>query len=68
MGKAARKGQHGGRRKGAGRPPTMKDPVMLSLRVERGLFDTLGELAGDRGVSAYVRELLRRHVRSKGGH
>ncbi len=38
---------------------------MLSLRVERGLFDTLGELAGGEGVSAYVREVLRRHVRSK---
>ncbi len=38
---------------------------MLSLRVERELLDKLVLLAGDEGVSAYVRAVLRRHVRSK---
>ena len=38
---------------------------MLSLRVERELFETLRNLAGDAGVSNYVRELLRRHARAK---
>ena len=63
MAKRARKGQLGGRREGAGRPPFLEDGVRLSLRVERELFEALGRLAGDDGVSAYVRGLLRRHVK-----
>ncbi len=65
MAKSARKAGHGGRREGAGRPAALKDAVMLSLRVERDLLDALGKLAEDEGVSAYVRGLLQRHVRSK---
>ena len=38
---------------------------MLSFRVERELVSALEEFAGPRGVSAYVREILHRHVRSK---
>ncbi len=65
VGKVRRKTGHGGRRKGAGRPAQMKNAEMLSLRVERELLDKLAHLAGDEGVSSYVRAVLRRHVRSK---
>ena len=44
----------------------MKNAEMLSLRVERELLDKLALLAGDEGVSSYVRAVLRRHARSKG--
>ena len=65
MAKKPGKGQHGGRRAGAGRPPIIKDAVMLSLRIDLVLLEDLQELAGEEGVSGYVRGLLRRHVRSK---
>ena len=65
MGKRARKGQRGGRREGAGRPPTLVDPAMLSFRVERELVEALSELAGGKGVSTYVRDVLERHVRAR---
>ena len=44
----------------------LEDAVMLSLRVEHSLLRKLHELAGEEGVSAYVRGLLRRHVKAKG--
>ena len=62
---ALKKSKRGGRRVGAGRPPLMTDSVMLSLRVERDLFDELGDLADEQSVSSYVREVLRRHVKRR---
>ncbi len=40
---------------------------MLSLRVEASLLRNLSELAGEESVSAYVRGVLRRHVKAKAG-
>ena len=64
-----KKAQHGGRRRGAGRPPTLRDPIMLNVRIDGEVFDHLGQLADAAGqsLSEYVRRLLKRHIDRKGG-
>ena len=59
----------GGQREGAGRKPVLRDPVMLTLRVDGEVFDQLGELADEAGVSRsdYVRRILTRHTSRRRG-
>ena len=64
---AKRKRTHGGKRKGAGRPAILSDSVKLSVRVERKDVDELARLAGDQGVSAYVRKVLDEHLKRRRG-
>ena len=58
----------GGQREGAGRKPVLRDPVMLTVRVDGEVFDRLGELADGAGlsVSEYLRRLLGRHTSRSG--
>jgi hypothetical protein len=65
MGK--KKSQRGGRRKGAGRKPTVLDPVKISFLVEREDADALDQFARRKGVplSEYARRLVHRHVERK---
>lgn len=57
-----RKGTWGGRRKGAGRPPVLGDPVDRWIRLERTDAEAAEELAANRGIS--LSELMRRALRS----
>jgi hypothetical protein len=64
-----KRGQHGGRRPGAGRPRELDDLVAMRVLVEREDRDALNDLAAEKGVSAMglvrraIRQLLRRHGR-----
>ncbi len=64
---AKRRGTHGGKRKGSGRPAILSDSVMLTIRAERKDVDELARLAGDQGVSAYVRSVLAEHLKRRRG-
>jgi hypothetical protein len=44
-------GKRGGKRPGAGRPPTLKDPVRFILSIERTEIDALEEIAKERDQS-----------------
>ena len=57
----------GGYRKGAGRKPTLHDPITLTVRIDGDDFDALEGLAEAEDVvlSDYVRRLLKRHIASK---
>ena len=55
------KGTRGGWRPGAGRKPTLKDPVSFTGDIERGDMDTLEAIAEERGVS--VASLMREAAR-----
>ena len=59
-----KKSKRGGRRPGAGRKPTLKDPVTLSIKIEAEVSDALVELAENEGVtySEYIRYVLATHV------
>ena len=57
-----RKGTWGGRRKGAGRPAVLSDPVDCWIRLERTDAEAAEELAANRGIS--LSELMRRALRS----
>ena len=67
---ARTKGKQGGWRPGAGRKPTLRDPVSFTLHVERADVETLEAIAEERGVSvasvmrtalsAYVKRSKRR--------
>jgi hypothetical protein len=61
------KRQRGGARVGAGRKPTLRDPVTLSVRIEATDSDALVQLAEAAGVSFsdYVRRVLMAHVRNE---
>ena len=61
-GLARKKGTWGGRRKGAGRPAVLKDPVDRWVRLERGDAEAAGKVAAKRGIS--FSELIRRALRS----
>ena len=65
-----KKSTRGGRRPGAGRKPTLKDPVTLSVKIESWVSDALVELAEASGVtfSTYVREVLASHVSRETDH
>ena len=53
-----KRGGWGGPRKGAGRPPVLKDPVDRWVRLEREDAETAEQLARERGIS--FSELVRR--------
>ncbi len=57
----------GGYREGAGRKPTLRDPITLTVRINGEDFDALEGLAEAEDVvlSDYVRRLLKRHIASK---
>lgn len=46
-----RKGTWGGRRPGAGRKPTLRDPVSFTGDLERADMEALAEIAEQQGVS-----------------
>ncbi len=54
----------GGKRPGAGRKPTLKDPVRFTGDVERPDVDALEAIATERGVSvaSLVRSAVHAHV------
>ena len=56
---------HGGRRKGAGRPSIIRQPVKLSLTLEQTTLDGLVRLAARDGLplAVYVRQTLAKLVR-----
>ncbi len=62
-----KKNGRGGYREGAGRKPTLRDPVRLTVSIDGEDFDTLVGLAEAEDVvlSDYVRRLLKRHSASK---
>ncbi len=55
---------HGGRRKGAGRPSILDEPVKLSFTLEQATLDGLIGLAAreDLPLAVYVRRTLAQHV------
>jgi hypothetical protein len=57
---ARRKGTWGGRRIGAGRKPTLRDPVSFTGDLEQADLQALAEIAEQRGVS--VASLVRTAV------
>jgi hypothetical protein len=57
---ARRKGTWGGRRAGAGRKPTLRDPVSFTGDLEQVDLQALAEIAEQRGVS--VASLVRTAV------
>ncbi len=62
-------GKRGGKRPGAGRPPTLNDPVRFLVTFESAEIDALEEIARERGqsiaslVRSAVTALLRRRRR-----
>ena len=54
----------GGSRRGAGRKPTLKEPVSFTGDVERAEMDVLEEIAEERGVSvaSLVREAVAAYI------
>ncbi len=65
--KSRKRNGRGGYREGAGRKPTLRDPITLTVRIDGKDFDALGGLADAEDVvlSDYVRRLLKRHIASK---
>ena len=63
-----RKAQHGGARRGAGRPREFEDKQQLIVVVQRAEAEAVWDLAdaADETVSAYLRRLVQRHLRAKG--
>ena len=64
-----KKGQHGGRREGAGRPRELDDPVQRWLQFERTELKAAERYARERGLSfaELVRRALRTYMRSRKG-
>ena len=62
-----RKGSWGGRRPGAGRKPTLKEPVSITGDLERADAEALEAIAEDRGVSvaSLVREAVAAYLRRR---
>ncbi len=46
------KGKRGGKRPGAGRPPTLSDPVRFIMTIERTEIEALEEVAEERGAKS----------------
>ncbi len=59
------KGKRGGKRPGAGRPPTLKDPVRFIMTIERTQIEALEEIAEERGqtIASLVRSAVRVFLR-----
>lgn len=58
-----RKRTHGGRRKGAGRPPHDEHTIGKTLRMFQAEWDKVKQLAEQQGIS--VNEFIRRLVKDK---
>ena len=58
-------GKHGGKRAGAGRPPVLRSPTLIVLRLEERDAARLAAAAEKRGatVSELLRSLIRRFLR-----
>ncbi len=61
------KGKRGGKRPGAGRPPTLKDPVRFILSIERTEIEALEEIAQERdqSIASLVRSAVTAYLRRK---
>jgi hypothetical protein len=61
------KGKRGGKRPGAGRPPTLKDPVRFLVTFERTEIDALEEIAreGDQSIASLVRSAVTAYLRRR---
>jgi len=62
---ARRRGTWGGRRTGAGRKPTLREPVSFTGDLERADLEALAQIAEQRGVSvaALVRTAVTAYVK-----
>ena len=62
-----KKAKRGGKRPGAGRPATLRDPTVFALRIEQETVDELARLADDERLplATYARQVLEGHVRTK---
>jgi hypothetical protein len=61
------KGKHGGKRPGAGRPPTLKDPVRFLVTFERTEIDALEVIAQERdqSIASLVRSAVTAYLRRR---
>jgi hypothetical protein len=61
------KGKRGGKRPGAGRPPTLKDPVRFLVTFERTEIDALEEIARERdqSIASLVRSAVTAFLRRR---
>jgi len=62
-----KKAKRGGKRPGAGRPATLRDPTVFALRLEQETVDELAHLADGerRPLATYARQVLEAHVRAR---
>ncbi len=60
-------GKRGGRRPGAGRPPTLEDPVRFIMAVERAEMEALEAIARERGqsIASLVRSAITAYLRRR---
>jgi hypothetical protein len=61
------KGKRGGKRPGAGRPSTLKDPVRFLVTFERAEIDALEEIAKERdqSIASLVRSAVAAYLRRR---
>jgi hypothetical protein len=61
------KGKRGGKRPGAGRPPTLNDPVRFLVTFERTEIDALEAIAKERGqsIASLVRSAVTAYLRRR---
>jgi hypothetical protein len=61
------KGKRGGKRPGAGRPPTLNDPVRFIMTIERTEIDALEEIARERdqSIASLVRSAVTAYLRRR---
>ncbi len=61
------KGNRGGKRPGAGRPPTLKDPVRFIMTIERTEIDALEEIAREQkqSIASLVRSAVTAFLRRR---
>jgi hypothetical protein len=61
------KGKRGGKRPGAGRPPTLKDPVRFIMSFERTEIDALEAIAKERdqSIASLVRSAVTAYLRRR---
>ncbi len=60
-------GKRGGKRPGAGRPPTLNDPVRFIMTIERSEIDALEAIARERGqsIASLVRSAVTAYLRRR---